>query len=108
MAYPQDILSFCQKADSTMTDSSRVEHILEEIADDAFNLLRFTNCATAADVVIKYCRFEQAKSCSITCKCKCSANVSKSEFESYISALNSSLCASNMYHLATKYSRPAE
>lgn len=66
IAYIQDILSLCQKADPNMPDSERVPHILKGIADDAFQLLVFKDCATA-DAVIKECRrFEEAKKRRIT------------------------------------------
>lgn len=62
MTYIQDIRSLCQKADGTMFDSTKVEYILKGIADDALNLLVFTNCTTVADVVTACRRFEQTKS----------------------------------------------
>lgn len=62
LAYIQDVLALCQKAEQNMCEADKVSHILKGIADDAFNLLVFTN-VTTVDAVIKECRrLEQAKS----------------------------------------------
>lgn len=62
IAYIQDVLTLCHKVDNQMTETEKVGHVLKGIADDAFNLLVFKNCATV-DEIIKECRrFEQAKS----------------------------------------------
>lgn len=62
VAYIQDVLALCRKADADMLEADRVGHILKGIADDAFNLLLCRNCSTV-ESIIKECRnFEQAKS----------------------------------------------
>lgn len=60
------LLSLCQKIDSAMPDSTKVEHILKEIADNAYNLLVFRNCGTVEAVVDECPRFEQARNRHIT------------------------------------------
>ncbi|XP_077557134.1 uncharacterized protein LOC144172118 [Haemaphysalis longicornis] len=61
VAYIQDVLALCSKADSTMPEADKVGHILKGIADDAFHLLICKDCATV-DSIIKECRrFEEAK-----------------------------------------------
>ncbi|XP_077563194.1 uncharacterized protein LOC144178922 [Haemaphysalis longicornis] len=61
VAYIQDVLALCSKADSTMPEADKVGHILKGIADDAFHLLICKDCATV-DSIIKDCRrFEEAK-----------------------------------------------
>lgn len=41
-----------------MSDSTQVEQILKGIADNAFNLLVFTNCTTVALAIAECRRFE--------------------------------------------------
>ncbi|XP_040075474.3 uncharacterized protein LOC120847682, partial [Ixodes scapularis] len=66
ITYIQDILSLCQKADPVMTNADKVTHILKGIADNAFQLIVFKDCATV-DAVIQECRrFEEAKKRRIT------------------------------------------
>lgn len=61
VAYIQDVLALCSKADNTMSEADKVGHILKGIADDAFHLLICKDCATV-DSIIKECRrFEEAK-----------------------------------------------
>ncbi|XP_042142191.1 uncharacterized protein LOC121833151, partial [Ixodes scapularis] len=66
MAYVQDILSLCHKADAGMADSERISHILKGIADDAFQLLVFKDCSTVETLVKECRRFEEAKKRRIT------------------------------------------
>lgn len=62
LAYIQDVLALCRKAESDMTEGDKVGHVLKGIADDAFNLLMCKGCSTV-DAIIKECRqFEQVKS----------------------------------------------
>lgn len=62
LTYIQEVLALCQKVDHNMSEADKISHILKGIADDAFNLLVFTN-VTTIDAVIKECRrLEQAKS----------------------------------------------
>lgn len=66
VAYIQDVLSLCQRADDGMNEEEKVGHVLKGIADDAFNLLVCKDCNTV-DAIIKECRrFELAKSRRIT------------------------------------------
>lgn len=66
MAYVQDILSLCHKADAGMADSERISHIFKGIADDAFQLLVFKDCSTV-ETLLKECRrFEEVKKRRIT------------------------------------------
>ncbi|XP_077511383.1 uncharacterized protein LOC144121840 [Amblyomma americanum] len=60
-SYIQDVLALCRKADSAMSETDKVGHILKGIADDAFNLLLSKDC-TMLDSVLQVCRqFEHAK-----------------------------------------------
>lgn len=66
VAYIHDVIALCRQVDEHMPESEKVSHVLKGIADDAFNLLVYTNVATV-DSIIKECRrFEQAKSRRIT------------------------------------------
>lgn len=62
ISYIQDILALCRKVDGNMSEADKIGHILKGIADDAFNLLVFRNCATVDAIVTECRRFEQAKS----------------------------------------------
>ncbi|XP_077551564.1 uncharacterized protein LOC144165323 [Haemaphysalis longicornis] len=61
VAYIQDVLALCSKADSTMTETDKVGHILKGIADDAFHLLMCKDCATVESIITECRRFEEAK-----------------------------------------------
>lgn len=66
VAYIQDVLALCHKADNHMSELNKVAHMLKGIADDAFNLLVYANVSTV-DTIIKECRwYEQAKYHRIT------------------------------------------
>lgn len=66
VAYIQDVLALCHKADNHMSELDKVAHMLKGIADDAFNLLVYANVSTV-DTIIKECRwYEQAKYHRIT------------------------------------------
>lgn len=68
VSYIQDVIALCRQVDEHMSESERVSHVLKGIADDAFNLLVYTNVDTV-DTIIKECRrFEHAKSRRITQK----------------------------------------
>lgn len=45
-----------------MLEADKVSHILEGIADDAFNLLVYKGCSTVDDIIRECRRFEEAKS----------------------------------------------
>lgn len=66
VAYIQDVLSLCKKADAQMSESDKVGHVLKGIADDAFHLLICKDCATVEAIIIECRRFEQVKSRRIT------------------------------------------
>lgn len=51
-----------------MTDQDKADHILTEIADDAFNLLVCKDCSTITSILTECKRFKQAKSRRITKK----------------------------------------
>lgn len=55
VAYIQDVFALCHKADSDMCDLDKAGHVLQGIADDAFNLPMCKNCATVGDI-IKECQ----------------------------------------------------
>lgn len=62
VSYILDVLALCAKADPNMSEDDKVNHVLKGIADDAFNLLVFTN-VTSIDAILKECRrLEHAKS----------------------------------------------
>lgn len=62
ISYIQSVLALCRRADENMSEPEKVAHILKGIADDAFNLLVFSN-VTSVDAIIQECRrLEQAKS----------------------------------------------
>uniref|UniRef100_L7M0E9 CCHC-type domain-containing protein n=1 Tax=Rhipicephalus pulchellus TaxID=72859 RepID=L7M0E9_RHIPC len=62
LAYIQDVLTLCRKADATMAEAEKVAHVLKGIADDAFNLIVFRGCSTINDVITECRRFDEAKS----------------------------------------------
>lgn len=66
VAYFQDIPGLCQKLDAASTEEIKVVHILEEIADDVFQLLVIRDFQIVTDVIADCSRFQEAKSCRIT------------------------------------------
>lgn len=46
LSYTKDELGLCRKANSDIPESDKIGHILKETANDTFNLLMCSNCAT--------------------------------------------------------------
>nr|XP_037290458.1 uncharacterized protein LOC119185596 [Rhipicephalus microplus] len=67
LAYIQDVLTLCRKADTTMTEADKVAHLLKGIADEAFSLLVFKGCSTVQDV-IKDSRFRDLEELAVEAK----------------------------------------
>lgn len=62
VSYIQEVLALCRKVDEAMSEAEKVGHVLKGIADDAFNLLVYTNVSTIDRVIQECRRFETAKS----------------------------------------------
>lgn len=50
VTYIPDVISLYRKANPEMPEPERLEHVLKEIADDAFQLFVFKDCPTVGEV----------------------------------------------------------
>ena len=62
VSYIQEVLALCRRVDEAMSEGDKVGHVLKGIADDAFNLLVYTNVSTIDRIIQECRRFETAKS----------------------------------------------
>lgn len=60
-SYIEDIISLCNRADPTMSESAKIKHILKGIAPDAFHMLVLRAPSTVQDVVAACQQLQDAK-----------------------------------------------
>lgn len=59
--YIEDVLSLCRRADPTMTEQDKVNHILKGIAEDIFNFLAPKSPKTVTELIDECGKFEELR-----------------------------------------------